>query len=254
MARKKGMPRQNELLICKITKINPNSAFAELIEYENNPEGMVHISEVKRGWVRDIRNFLSAGQVKVAKAIDIRGDHIILSLKRVDIREEKEKMRDYKLSNRAEKMLELSGKKLGKTLDESYEEAGHTLQNTFGSLFEAFKTAARNTEKIKSILPEKWAEAISETAKKSFEQKEFEIKAKLMLKSYDPDGINKIKDALKSAEESGIKISYIAAPEYLAKYTTRNAKKGEKEFAEKLEKLISYAKKSGTEAGFEMVS
>ena len=47
MVKRNNMPQMGEFVICKITRINPNSAFAILEEYDK--EGMVHISEVKRG-------------------------------------------------------------------------------------------------------------------------------------------------------------------------------------------------------------
>ena len=58
--RKSGIPRRWEIVICQITKINPNSAFAKLVEYDKT--GMIHVSEVASGWVRDIREFLRENQ------------------------------------------------------------------------------------------------------------------------------------------------------------------------------------------------
>ena len=58
-----------------------------------------------------------------------------------------------------------------------------------------------------------------------------------------------IKTILASAEQSGLEVKYIAAPEYLVKYKSMNAKKGEKEFVEKLEKLNT----KDAEVSFEVV-
>ena len=78
---------------------------------------------------------------------------------------------------------------------------------------------------------------MQEIAEKNIEQKEFEFKAKLFIRNYEPNGLEKIKEILLNAEKSGLEIKYIAAPEYLVKFKTKNAKKGEKEFTEKLTKL-----------------
>ena len=94
MVRKRGIPQQGELVICKIDKLSPNSATAILIEY--NIEGMIHISEVFSGWVRDIRNHIKSGQQVVAKVtrVDEERKFISLSLKRVDNKQEKDKIKE----------------------------------------------------------------------------------------------------------------------------------------------------------------
>jgi len=43
-------------------------------------------------------------------------------------------------------------------------------------------------------------------------------------------------------EKSGLEVKYIAAPNYLVKYRTMQAKKGEREFSEKIEKIAAAAK------------
>jgi len=236
------MPDIGELVICKITDINPNSAFALLEEYKK--EGMIHISEIRAGWVRDIRSFVKPDQMVVAKVlkVDERG-HIMLSIKRIDRNQENEKIKEYRLDQRAEKMLELAAKELKKPLEKAYEEVGYRMLENFGSLYKAFKTSIQNPDTLVSRgIPEKWVEVIKKIAEKNIEQKDFEFKAKLFVKSYKSDGIILIKALLKDAKKQGLGIRYIAAPEYLVDYKTKNAKKGEKEFREKLDNIVSMGK------------
>jgi len=47
---RKGIPEENEIVLCKVTKIYPNSVFVDLLEYAK--PGMVHISEVSPGRIR----------------------------------------------------------------------------------------------------------------------------------------------------------------------------------------------------------
>ena len=245
--KKKGLPSAGEFVVYRITKLNPNSAFAELLEYE--AEGMIHISEVGRGWIQDIRNFLKVGQTGVAKVMKAEGN-ILLSIKRVDERRKKEKIRDFNLNQKSERMLERAAKKLGKTLENGYDEAGFAIEEKFGSLYEGFRAIAANKEKIKGIVPDEWLEPLTEIAAKGFEQKEIELKAKLFLKTYKPDGINNIKAVLKKSDAD---IKYIAAPEYMIKYRTKNAKKGKKEMEKILESIVEDSKKHGIEAKFEVI-
>ncbi len=235
MARKRGVPSPGELVICKISKVNPNSAFAVLEEYKK--EGMIHISEISSGWVRDIRNHIKAGQTGVAKVLRVEGGHISLSMKRVDRKQENERMREYNLDQRAEKMLEMAAKEFGKTLDDAYELVGFYLQENFGSLHKGFELAIKKPEKLE--IPKDWIDVMSDIAKKNIEQKEFIFKAKLLIKSYKGDGVNIIKALLKKAAENGLDVKYIAAPEYMVTYKTKEAKKGEREFLSALENIKS---------------
>lgn len=239
MVKKRGAPAMGELVIGKITRINPNSAFVSLDEYANL-EGMVHISEISSGWVRDIRNHVKVGQSVVAKITRVEGNFVGLSLKRVDARQKRDKLREYNLNQKAEKMLSLAGEKLGKSLDEMYNEVGFKLEDAFGNLYDAFVKALTDPGALP--VPKEFVSAIKEVAEKSIELKEFEFKAKLFLKTYKPNGINSIKDILIRAKKTGLEIKYISAPEYLVKYRTKNAKKGAREFEEKLNKIVADSK------------
>ncbi|MBS3051256.1 MAG: translation initiation factor IF-2 subunit alpha [Candidatus Aenigmarchaeota archaeon] len=217
---------------------------------EYGTEGMVHISEVSSGWVKDIRNFVKVGQTGVAKVMRIEDNHISLSLKRVDRNQENNKTKEYRLNQRAEKMLHMVAEAMKKTLDKAYEEVGFLLQENFGSLYEGFKVSLTNPQMLRDRgVPEKWIEQMKIVAERTIVQKEFEFKARLFVKTYKPSGINIIKAILASAEQSGLEVKYIAAPEYLVKYKSMNAKKGEKEFVEKLENL----KSKDVELSFESV-
>jgi len=63
MPKQPGFPRQGELVIAKVVNVGPYSAFAELEDYEHT--GMIHISEVSSGWVRDIRRYVKTGDTVI---------------------------------------------------------------------------------------------------------------------------------------------------------------------------------------------
>jgi len=235
MVKKRGLPSLGELVICKVEKLNPHSAFLSLVEYQGI-EGMVHISEISSGWIRDIRDHIKAGQTVVAKVMAVDGRNVGLSIKRVDESQMNNKTREYNLELKAEKLLEIVAKKMGKTLESAYEEVGYLLQDKFGSMHEGFKRSITHSIVDKGI-PQEWAVAIKEVAEKNIEQKEFEFRAKLMIKTFKPDGISTIKSLLGELEKKGYDVRYIAAPEYLVKYKTKNAKLGRKNFTSALEKL-----------------
>ena len=93
MVRRRGLPSSGELVLCRVEKINPYSAYLSLQEY-SGVEGMVHISEISSGWIKDIRNHLKVGQTVIAKVIRAEKNNISLSIKRVDEKQRKDKIRE----------------------------------------------------------------------------------------------------------------------------------------------------------------
>ena len=45
--RREGFPDEGEIVLCTVTKINPNSVFVNVDDYDKG--GMVHISEISPG-------------------------------------------------------------------------------------------------------------------------------------------------------------------------------------------------------------
>jgi translation initiation factor 2 alpha subunit (eIF-2alpha) len=58
---------------------------------------------------------------------------------------------------------------------------------------------------------------------------------------------------LKEAESLGLEVLYISAPEYLLKLKTKDAKRGERLFAEAVKKLESASNKKKIENKIEMI-
>jgi translation initiation factor 2 subunit 1 len=250
--RKIGLPKIGEIVVCQITKINPNSAFARMIEYDKI--GMIHVSEVASGWVRDIREFLKENQYVVCLVKDIENEMISLSIKRVKKEDANRKLNEFKREKRAEKLLEMAGKLLKKNIDQMYKEVGYKLYEEFGSLYKALEIALKNEELFRSKgLPEKWTNAIIEIAKKSFVEKTYEIKGELTLISYKPDGIEVIKKILKKAEDLGFEVKYISAPRYMLICKGKNYKDLETKLKTEGENLVKEIKRSGGEGSFKII-
>jgi len=106
--KKKGLPEESELVICKVTKILPHSVFVNLEEYEKI-EAMIHISEISPGRIRNLRDFVREGKVITCKVLRINKDrgHIDLSLRRVSLGQKKNKEEEYKQEQKAEKLIEV---------------------------------------------------------------------------------------------------------------------------------------------------
>ena len=249
-------PEKGELVIGRVKEINPHSAVIELLEYPKK-EGMVHISEVARKWVRDIRNFVKPSQIVVALVlhVDERKNFIALSLKRVNKREKEKKLQEYRREEKAEKMLELVAKELKIPLDEAYEKIGFFLYEEFGEMYKGFLTAREKPELlVKKGLDKKYAEAVRKIAEKSIEIRKKEFKAEIELKCFEGDGIKRIKKLLSAIKKKfGVEIKYIASPKYMLVLKHRDPKKGEK-ILEEIEKFgMKEAKKLNCEFSIERV-
>jgi len=254
MAKRQGLPEFGELVICNVKKISPFAAWCNLEEYAD-VEGMIHISEVAGKWVRDIKQFVKLNKQYVAKVtrIDREKNSVNLSLKRVSRSDEKNKWNVYRKGQRAEKILEQVGKELNKSLEQIYTEIGFSLQEKFGELFVAFEEIKKNPDVLqKSDFPEAWKKILIAVIEKNLVEKEVVIKADVELKSYENDGVERIKNLLKEVDDK-IKVSYISTPIYRVEVKTKNPKIEEKKLEQNLDKIIIQAKKVGVEANYRFI-
>ncbi len=247
--RKRGLPERGDLVVCEITKINPNSVYAKLLEYDRS--GMIHVSEIAKRWVKDIREFVKLRQLVVCSVGRVEGNDISLSLKRVNKNQGDRKLQEYKKEMNAEKFLEQIAKQLGKTLEEAFEEVGYDLEEKFGSVNRSFETALRNPNLLaEKGINKEWADAITDMAKKNYVEKTYEVKSKLNLVSYAENGMEVIKGALIKAAEKGLDVRYISAPKYQITGTGKNIKEV-KELVENVSReVIGEVEKSGGECSF----
>ena len=69
LLKKKGFPEEDEIVICTVTKIHFHSVFVNLDEYGRS--GLIHISEVSPGRIRNLRDFVVEGKKVVCKVLRI---------------------------------------------------------------------------------------------------------------------------------------------------------------------------------------
>jgi len=230
------MPEENELVVCTVDKVTEFAAWCTLDEY--SLKGIIHVSEVAGKWVRDIRQYVKAGKKYVCRVMKVEPEVVTLSLRRVSREEAKERANQFRKEERAEKILELAAKSLGKSLDEAYEEVGFTLQEKFGDLYTAIESLLSPKKVQKLNISKQWLDALTEAAKKSIRQKTTELKYELEIYSYAPNGIELIKKLIKEIEDSlKTKVKYLSAPVYRLSIETTQPREAEKKITAQLEKL-----------------
>jgi len=246
---KRGIPERGELVVCRILKLHPNSAEAMLLEYEK--QGMIHVSEVASRWVRDIREFLKENQYVVCRVLDTDTRGISLSIKRVRWEDGNRKLNEFKRERKAEAILEQVAKSLKKTRKQAFQEVGFLLQEEFGSIAKAFEVAVKNPLLLKKKgVPSVWEKAIKSFAEKRFGEKTYQLKGKLELFCYSPDGIDIIKKALLPAKRKGFEIQYVSAPRYSIIGKGKNIKKLRASLQQEGEAIIKAVEKEGGEGKF----
>jgi translation initiation factor 2 subunit 1 len=257
--RKSEWPELDDLVMCTVAKVFAQGAFAKLDEYEGK-EGMIHISEVTSGWVRNIRNHVREGQKVICKVLDINKEkgHIDLSLRRVKGGQRRWKAQQWKRERKAENLLEQAAKQLGKDLEAAYEEVGRTLQEEFDDIYSAFEQAAsKGAQALDGVkIDSKWIDVIVKLAKSNVEPPAVEVVGHVDLSCPVPNGVEVIKSALTAARDSnrdsevGVDVRYIGSPRYLVKISASSYKVAEEVLRKTAEAAIEAVEKGGGKGEF----
>ncbi|MCD4759947.1 translation initiation factor IF-2 subunit alpha [archaeon] len=245
--KKSGLPEQGEIVICTVTKILYHSVFAKLDEY-NHLDGMIHISEISPGRIRNIRDYVKEGKRIVCKVLRVNLDkkQVDLSIRRVNTMQAINRNNEYKQEQKAEKLLEFIGKQLKKDLKTIYTEAGFKIIETYGSLYEGFQRFVLDDEVIKDLKLDKTLEkTLLEIVKDKIKAPEVEISGIITLTSEATDGVEVIKKILIKAQKGEIKITYISAPKYKISVTASDYKTAEGILKNSQEEIIASIEKAG---------
>ena len=229
--RKTGFPEDNELVLCLVTAVHYNSVFVKLEEYDKS--GMIHISEISPGRIRNIRDFVVEGKKIVCKVlkIDREKGHIDLSLRRVNENQRKNKVNELKQEQKAEKILEFITKKFNMDLKETYTKVMDTITDKYEMLHSFFNEVVMENADIKEIEMPELEKELLELINQRIAKPEVEIKGSFKLKTYDGNGVEIIRNALKKAEDvgkAGIELKYKGAGTFSLKIKSEDYKTAEK--------------------------
>jgi translation initiation factor 2 subunit 1 len=253
----KNYPEEGDLVVGTVLKVQGFGAFVSLDEYPNK-EGFIHISEISTGWVKRIRNYIREKQKVVCKVlrVDPAKNHIDLSLKRVNDHQRRDKIQEWKNSQKATKLFEMVAHALGKTADQCYQEFGKDLIKTYGTLFEAFEESAYDLETLqKEGFKGDWIEEFIKIAKDNISIPFVTIKGQMNITCWRSNGIKYIKEALSLAEKGEyedveIKVKYIGAPRYLISVKAPDYKIAEEQMKKAVDRSTDYISKYDGECIF----
>jgi translation initiation factor 2 subunit 1 len=214
--RKKGLPEEGDLVLCTVSKVLANSVFVTLDEY--GIDGLIHISEVSPGRIRNIRDFVREGKKVVCKVLRVYTEkmQIDVSLRRVNDNMHRNKIAELKSEEKAEKILEYVAKQLGKDPVKFYEEITPSIFKKYDGLHNFFMDMVNDEAKAQEFIPDKKiSEELESIIKQRLKPAEVYIKGSLILISYANDGVEVVRTAVKKAiATKGIDIKYLGAGKY----------------------------------------
>ena len=260
--RKEGLPEEGEIVICTVTKVLFHSVFVNLDEYDK--EGMIHISEVAAGRIRNMNDYVKEGRLVVCKVlrVDPSRGAIDLSLRRVNMRERQDKLEWMKKEQLSEKIIENVAHILKRDFKQLYEEVASKVFAKYPDLNSCFARVLNSSESLESLGIEKQvAEQITRIILQRMKPEFVSIKGNLKLTSYEPDGVEIIKEALKRGIDAAskanpkvkVEIKYAGAGIYYTVFTANEYKEIEKVISVFSDTISSFMEEHNSEANFSRI-
>lgn len=251
--KKTSLPQEDELVLCTVTAVQYHSVFCTLDEYGNRT-GMIHISEVAPGRIRNIRDFVKEGKKIVCKVLRVNQEkgHIDLSLRRVNENQKRQKLNSIKQEQLAEKIIEHAAKQHLKKPEEIYAVLAKEILPKYGALFTAFEEIAQEKFDLTKVIDKKLAQDITTAIKQRIKPKEVSVDGDITLTCYAPNGIELVKEALHKAHDTKSKpvIRYKGAGTYHVSVTANDYKNAEKLLKTAVDAVLETAKSHKMIANF----
>lgn len=201
---RKELPEVGELVIATVNEIHDYGAYVSMDEYRDY-KAFLPWSEVSSKWVRNIRDVIREGQKIVVKVIrvDRAKKEVDVSLKRVADSDKQRKMQWWKRYVKACKIVELVAGKLGKSIEEAYKEVIWKLEDKYVDVMYALERAITEGQQIliEAGISGEWIKPLIEEGSRHIKLKEVMVRYRLIIQSYSPDGVERIKKCLESIAE-----------------------------------------------------
>ena len=246
--KKEGYPEEGELVNCTVTSVQYNSVFVNIEEYRKT--GLIHISEISPGRIRNIRDYVKEGKMIVCKVLKIneKKGHIDLSLRRVTEMQKREKSNDRKQEQRAEKIITALAEEKKEDPKKVYDQVSKSIFEDYDFIYQAFEDVVEN--KYSLNIPSKYKE-LETIVKEKIKPKTVSINGTLSIVCFHPEGVEIVKDALTKAQKNeNITIRYLGAGKYNLIVSTKTYKEAESILKESLETAKSIIEKNDGKVDF----
>lgn len=241
-------PENGELVVCTVVDVKDFAAFVTLDEYDRRP-GLIPISEIARGWIKYIRDYIREGQKVVCKVlhVDTSRGHIDLSLKDVNDHQRRERIQEWKNEQKAHKWIGFASEASG--IDPA--RITEAIRSEYDMIYPFFEDLVLLGDEVlnRLDLPGPALKALMEVASDNVKVQKVMISGIIDMMSDKPDGVNVIRRALRSAEAKvpgvDIEITYLGAPRYQIKVTAPDYKTAEKAIEKVAANTIGVVERAG---------
>lgn len=235
---------EGQLVLCVVEKIIGTTVFVKIENEESLKEGprldgTITFSEIAPGRIRNLRDYVVPGKKIVCKILEIKDDHLILSLRRVGEKEKKEFLE------------KINREKSNKTILETVlgeEECKKFLKEVLKtqSISEFFESVRNNPDILNTCLTKEKAEKLKKIIE-SKKEKPKEIKQIFKLSSKEPNGIVIVKNIINESCKEDCYVNYIAAGKYSLSLQGKDYKEIRNKINSILEEIEKRAKKNHCE-------
>lgn len=217
---KDGFPEVNEIVLCTVKKIYGNTTFVYVNEYEK--EGVLTISEIAPGRIRNLRDHVTENKTIVCKVlrVDAKNNRIDVSLRRVPVPVMKDKLEEIKKEEYAEKIYSDVAKELSTTQDALFEKTYEPIFEEYDTVWEALYEIMLENEKVEMFtgLDKKEKNAFVKIINERIKPEEIVYKKNFILRSLDSDGVKKVVSAIKvcvvGLNYEKVNVVYLAAGKF----------------------------------------
>ena len=242
--RREGFPEEGEIVFCTVTKIQYHAITVQLDEYDK--PGLIPISEVSPGRIRNIRDYVQEGKKIVCKVIKVDQERhqIDVSLRRANESQKRAKADAIKQEQKAEKIIIGLAEKKKVGHEELYRKIALPILKHHDWVFEAFNDLVEKSEPLEKLGVEKGlAEELEAVVKEKIKPKQVSIVEKADFKSYADNGLELMKESFEKAREidPALQIAYLGGGTYRMLFTAREYKEAEASIGkvhEAMEKFI----------------
>jgi translation initiation factor 2 alpha subunit (eIF-2alpha) len=194
---------EGDIVLCTVERIDGTNVFVTI---EGNGEGIIMTSEIAPGRIRNLRDYVVPKKKIVCKVLRVSGNRIDLSLRRVNQKEQKEVLEQYKMERSYMSVLRTI---LKEKADEVIKEISEK-----DKLSNFLEEAKSNPKILEEIVGKENAKRILDITGAQ-KEKNYAVKKEIMLKSIKPNGVDLIREILSSIKNAEVK--YISAGHYSIK-------------------------------------
>ncbi|RAL07674.1 translation initiation factor eIF2 subunit alpha [Aspergillus homomorphus CBS 101889] len=246
-------PEVDSYVMVNVKQIAEMGAYVKLLEYDNI-DGMILLSELSRRRIRSIQKLIRIGrnEVVIVLRVDKEKGYIDLSKRRVSPEDVIKCEERYNKSKAVHSIMRHVAEATQTPLETLYQQIGWPLNRKYGHSHDAFKISITN--------PDVWNEVEfpSEAVKKELTHyiskrltpHPTKVRADIEVTCFGYDGIDAVKEALRTAEaqntaESQIKVKLVAPPLYVLTSQCLDKAVGIQQLEEAIQRIEANIKEAG---------